>query len=304
MPDFSAWRTFDYDSATVQLWVFKKSTTGLKFRAWHVRTDETIEALFKETIKREVNATNEKFAYTAIAQNNEASCLVHALEDSENLITLLNLVDSPEAENTDAELKHLKGAAGYLVKFQSGERTVYAVRRTAPNWKPRVRSSLINAIFKNGELSATPEETFSFDSFFDFYCINETVLVKSKRAYESTMSEKKSYQKNFDSLTLDPKFTSIFSDIIPLKEYVGTNAMQLRRITVIQQKAVYLREEFPERVRLVNGTRNYGLNFDAEGRIIVCSKTAKTVMQILLDHRLLSEITDSIYDVQDTEAVK
>ncbi len=303
MTDFADWKSFNYDDATVQLWVFKKSTTASKFRAWHVRTDGTIEQLFRDTIKREVAATTEAVAYSPISQNNESSCLTHALEESEGLIALLDRVDAPEAENVDAELKHLKGAAGYLVKFQHDGHIVYAIRRTAPTWRPKIRSSLINAIFHNGELSATPEETFSFDSFFDFYCLNETIFVKAKRAYESTMSEKKIYQRSFEELAVDNDFTSLFSDIQPLKDYVGTNAMQLRRITVIQQKALYMRPGFSQKVKTVNEARNFGLNFDASDKIVACQDTAKTIMQILLDHRLLSEITDTIYDVPDTEAV-
>ena len=95
------------------------------------------------------------------------------------------------------------------------------IRKTAPTWKPKIRNSFINAIFQNGELSATPEETFSFDDYFDFYCINEAIFIKSKRAYESTTSDKKSYQRNFDSLLIDPSFIDIFVDIEPLKNYVG-----------------------------------------------------------------------------------
>lgn len=303
MTDFITWRNLTYDTATVQLWVFKKSTTATKFRAWHVRTDETIEQLFRNAVQREVTATTEEIAYSPISQNNESSCLTHALEESEGLIALLNIVDTPEAENVDAELKHLKGAAVYLVKFQSNGHTVYAIRRTAPTWRPKIRSCLINAIFQNGELSVTPEESFSFDSFFDFYCINETIFVKAKRAYESTMSEKKVYQKSFDDLSADPQFASIFVDMQPLKDYVGTNAMQLRRITVIQQKALYLRPDFSEKVQVVNSSREFGLNFDTDGKIIVCQNTAKTIMQVLLDHRLLSEITDTIYDVPGAEAI-
>lgn len=303
MTDFADWKGFNYQQATVQLWVFKKSTTDARFRAWHVRTDADIETLFRQTILNSVANTTEEIGYSPISQNNESSCLTHPLEESGGLIALLGLVDAPEAENTDAQLKHLKGAAGYLVKFQHSNDTVYAIRRTAPSWRPKVRNSLINAVFQNGELSVTPEETFSFDAFFDFYCINETVFVKSKRAYESAMSEKKSYERNFEELTVDPAFTAIFADIQPLKEYIGNNAIQLRRITVIQSKALYLRPDFPQRIQHVNNIRNFGLNFDAGGKLIVCDNTVKTIMQILLDHRLLSEITEIIYDVPDAEAV-
>jgi len=302
MSDFDIWRNFDYNIATVQLWVFKKSKTKARFRAWHVRTDESIEQLFRDAIKGEVDIVTEEIAYSPISQNNESSCLTHDLENSEGLIALLERVDAPESENADVELKHLKGATGYLVKFQNDDQVVYSIRRTRPTWRPKVRSCLINAVFHNGELSATPNETFVFDTFFDFYCINESVFIKSKSSYESAMSEKAVYQRNFEELSVDPQFATIFSNIQPLISYVGSNAMQLRRITMIQQKAIYLRPGFSERVQEVNGIRSFGLNFDTNGKIIVCENTAKTIMQILLDHRLLSEITDIVYDVPDAEA--
>jgi hypothetical protein len=303
MTDFADWRSFDYANATTQLWVFKKSTTEKKFSAWHVKTDQEIEQLFKTAISTEIERISESSAYSPLAQTNESSCLTHALEESAGVIALLNQVDQPEVENTDAHLKHLKGAAGYLVKFQSGTDFAYAIRRTAPNWRPTIRKSLINAVFKNGELSATPDEAFSFDSYFDFYCFNETIFVASKRAYESTTSDKKAYQTNFQQLTLDPDFANVFSSIAPLTSYIGQNAMQLRRITVIQQKALYRRPDFTLKLRTINLSRNWGLNFDSAGKLIVCANTAKVIMQVLLDHRLLSEVTDTIYDVPNAEAV-
>lgn len=143
MTDFSDWRELDYDNSTVQLWVFKKSTTLAKFRAWHVRTDEEVESLFRNAIKSEVSRITERVTYSHLSQNNENSCLEHSLEESEGLIALLQAVDVPETENTDAQLKQLKEAVGYLVKFQSGDQTVYAVRKTAPTWKPAVTSLLM-----------------------------------------------------------------------------------------------------------------------------------------------------------------
>lgn len=303
MTDFVGWRQFDYNNSTVQLWVFKKSTTPAKFRAWHVRTDEQVENLFRDAIRSEVARITEKVAYSHLSQNNENSCLEHSLEDSEGFIALLQVVDAPEAENTDAQLKQLKGAVGYLVKFQSGDQTVYAVRKTAPTWKPAIRNKLINAIFVNGELSAVPNESFTFDSYFDFYCFNEKIFVASKRAYEGTVSDKTVYKRSFDDLTVDPQFLAVFSDVEPLKNYVGQNAIQLRRMTVIQQKALYRRPGFPERVKVVSDARDWGINFDQSGKIAVCETTARVVIQVLLDHRLLSEVTETIYDVPNAEAV-
>lgn len=303
MTDFDEWRQFDYKNATVQLWVFKKSTTSARFRAWHVRTDVQVENLFRDAIRSEVSRITEKIAYGHLSQNNDNSCLEHSLEESEGLIALLQVVDAPEAENTDAQLKQLKGAVGYLVKFQSGDQTVYAVKKTAPTWKPKVRNKMINAVFVNGELSVVSDESFSFDSYFDFYCLNETIFVASKRAYESTVADKTVYKRCFDDLTVDPQFVSVFSDIEPLKKYVGQNAIQLRRMTVIQQKALYTILGFTKKVKDVSDSRNWGINFDQNKKIVLCEDTVRVVIQILLDHRLLSEVTETTYDVPDAEAI-
>ncbi|MEK8088148.1 Kiwa anti-phage protein KwaB-like domain-containing protein [Thermithiobacillus plumbiphilus] len=303
MTNFNEWRQFDYDNATVQLWVFKKSKKPAKFQAWHVRTDAQVESLFRKSANSEVSRITENIAYSHLSQNNENSCLEHSLEESEGLIALLQVVDAPEAENTDASLQQLKGAIGYLVKFQSRGRTVYAVRKTAPTWKPAVRNKMINAIFLNGELSAVPNESFTFDEYFDFYCLNETIFVASKRAYESTVSDKKAYSRSFEELTVDPHFLELFSDVAPLRKYVGQNAIQLRRMTVIQQKALYTVPGFPKKVKDVSDARNWGINFDQNEKIVLCGNTARVVMQVLLDHRLLSEVTENIYDVPDAEAV-
>ncbi|MES1934475.1 hypothetical protein T35B1_17811 [Salinisphaera shabanensis T35B1] len=303
MTEFSDWRQFDYDNSTVQLWVFKKSTTPARFRAWHVRTDDEVEQLFRETIKSETARISEPVAYSHIAQNNESSCLLHSLQESEGLIALLQAVDVPENENAAAGLKQLKGAIGYLVKFQGEEETVYAIRKTAPTWKPTVRKKMMNVIFVNGELSAVPEETFSFDSYFDFYCFRESVFISAKRAYESTVSDKAVYKKSFDDLVVDPEFSAIFSNLDVLKNYVGQNAMHLRRMTVIQQKAVYNRPNFAQRLKEVSELRGWEINFDPDGKIDVSPETARTILQVLLDHRLLSEVTETTYDVPDAEAI-
>ena len=74
-------------------------------------------------------------------------------------------------------------------------------------------------------------------------------------------------------------------------------------MTVIQEKSLYSDPDFLVKVSQINSNRNFGLNFDDNGKIVICEKTVKTVMQILLDHRLLSELTDTIYDVPDAEAI-
>jgi hypothetical protein len=72
----------------------------------------------------------------------------------------------------------------------------------------------------------------------------------------------------------------------------------------IEERALFTSPGFLNAVQTVNARRQWGLNFDpVTGKLIPCDQTVKTIMQVLLDHRLLSEVTELIYDVPDATQV-
>ncbi len=89
-----------------------------------------------------------------------------------------------------------------------------------------------------------------------------------------------------------------------LIDYVGTNSIQLRRMAVVEQKALSANPNFLTTLQAVSDARDWGLNFDPHSnQLIPCEQTARTILQVLLDHHLLSEVTQNIYDVPDTVPV-
>jgi Domain of unknown function (DUF4868) len=118
------------------------------------------------------------------------------------------------------------------------------------------------------------------------------------------MEHRASYSQAFVTLQQDAVFSGLFTNMQPLVDYVGKNAIQLRRMARIEERALFSRPGFLTAVQAVSGRRGWGLNFDAAtGCLIPCEQTAKIIMQVLLDHRLLSEVTDMIYDVPDATQV-
>jgi hypothetical protein len=75
-------------------------------------------------------------------------------------------------------------------------------------------------------------------------------------------------------------------------------------MAVVEQKALYANPNFLPALQAVSNARGWGLNFDAHtNRLVPCEQTARTILQVLLDHRLLSEVTQNIYDVPDAVPV-
>lgn len=301
--DFQSLRSFDFANSTPHLWVFKDSSSAARFRAFYVQTEGGLNTQLKDFIATEIERITEHTPYTYISQTNENSCL--SIDPaSTDFPQLKALVDRLESEHRITDAKDLKGAKGYVVKFTSNGTTVYAVKRSTSTWKTSYPKKYINMIFSNGELSGVEDNSFAIEKNFDFYVINNTIFIANKRGFESAMQHRTAYVQAFTQLQQTPAFSGLFSDITPIIEYVGTNSIQLRRMAVIEEKGVYSRPNFIPTLQRVNTSRNWGINFDpANNTIIPCETTASTIINVLLDHRLMSEITDNIYDVPDATQV-
>lgn len=296
---FDSLKTFDFAQSTVHLWVYKKSTAARKYNAFYVQTDPALSARFKDIFRSEMARIIEFSAYGHLTETNEVSCL--AIDVAETEFQPLKLqVDRPEPDCRARSVNDLKGADGYLVKFTHNGSTVYAVRRSVGNWKTAFSKKYLNVIFSNGELSAAEDNGFTIEKNFDFFVKDKTVFVANKRGFESTLQYRAAYNNAFSSLQQDLNFAPLFQNIQPLVTYVGTNSMHLRRMTEVVKKGIFARPNFLQNLQRVNLMRNWGINFDpATNRIVVCEQTAKTIVDVLLDHRLMSEVTANSYLVPD-----
>lgn len=300
---FASLRGFDFANSAIHLWVFKRSSTADHFSARYAQTDGNLDALLLQVVQGEINRITEFAHYNYLAQTNENSCLATPIAGS-YFEHLKAVVDRPEPDWRVQSVKDLKNASGYLVKFSHNGQTVYAVKRSATNWKASYLKTHINIVFQNGELSAAPDNGFAIEKTFDFYAHGTAMFIASKRAFESVMEHRASYAQAFTNLQATAAFSGLFTDLQPIVNYVGTNSIQLRRMARIEERALFTRPGFLRAVQAVSGRRGWGLNFDPNsGCLIPCDQTAKTIMQVLLDHRLLSEITDLIYDVPDATQI-
>lgn len=300
---FQILKNFDFDAATAHLWVFKPSASAIKYRTNFVQTDEPLNAQLKLFINNEMQRITEFSSYSCISQTNENSCLsIDVIETDFQL--LKTQVDRIESENRVSDVKGLKGAKGYVVKFTHNGIIIYAVKRSATTWKTSYPKKYINMIFSDGELTGVQDNSFSIEKNFDFYAVDDTIFISNKRGFESIMQHKSAYESAFTQLRASPAFSDLFSDLSPLVEHIGTNSIQLRRMAVIEEKGIYRRPNFITNLKNVNTLRNWGMNFDLQtNKIIVCEVTVKIILQVLLDHRLMSEITDNIYDVPEATPV-
>jgi Domain of unknown function (DUF4868) len=285
------------------LWVFKKSATNRKFTAYYVQSDQALTGALRALIQTEMARITEFSPYSYLSQRNENSCL-STHQQGTDFHLLKAQVDRPEPECRVRGIKDLKGAEGYLVKFSQNDETVYAVKRSTASWKTSYPKKFINIIFSNGELSAAEDNGFSIERNFDFFCKGDLIFIQNKRGFETTMTYRSAYTQAFSGLQQNPSFSALFTDLQPLISYVGSNSTHLRRMAVVEQKGLYGNPNFLGNLRDVSTRRGWSINFDpSTNKIVACDQTVKDILQVLLDHRLMSELTNNIYDVPDTTQI-
>lgn len=298
-----ALQEFDLDGAGVHLWIFKSSTTESRFSASYVRIDEALENSLREFAKAERAKMTEWIPYGHLNQPTDDGCLSVSAGETD-FASLQALVDRPELEHSVEKLDQLKNAVGYVVKFYQGEQVLYAVRRSPATWKTVYqKKGIINMSFQNGALSAVEQVDFTLEPGFDLFALDGVLLVGNKRAFESMMKYRAGFVNAFVELQDEEKFVSLFTDMAPLVAHVGSNGTHLRRMAVIQERKLYENPQYLATLRDVCEKRNWEVQFDARGLIIPTEETAQLIMKLLLDHRLISEITAIMYDVQSGHRV-
>lgn len=300
--DFTAFQAFQSAEGSASLWVFKKrpiADDANPFRAVSVMMSEELEAELRAVVYGYQQTFGEASPYNLLAQTNEGGFL--GASKAETLFPELEeLVNQPAHEHQITSVKQLNNAAGYVFRIRVGDAVLYCAKKASPDWATKKKNGMMSLLFKDATLDIQDAPSFSIARSFDFFALNESILMANKAAFESLLNHKATYVEDFAALRVQPNFVAVFSNLEHVVAYVGNNAIQLRRMTEIKKRAYYNNAGYMQRLREVSALRGWGIAFDADGKISPTAETVKDIIQVLLDHRLRSELSEKQYDVPST----
>jgi len=297
-------KSFDITSSSVAVWAFKKSVRegSPVFTGRWVEITKTVDEALRAALSDARDAISETIEYSLLAQNNEGSALAISANETYAPVVTAQALD-PTPKRRVKSLKEIANAKFYAVKFVSGEDVVYAVRTTDASWRTRTATGMFSVVFVDQKLELDDRPRFSISRHFDFFIVGDQVLVLKKGAFESLLDYKAAHISDYSDLKEEAEFTSLFTDVTPLNDFVGTNKINLRRASAIRQKAHYKDIEFMKRLRANASAMGFGINFDVSGKIVPSADTCRDIFTALLDFRLDSRLSERTYDVENTSAV-
>ncbi len=267
-----------------------------------VETTEALNTALKRAVVSERDRVTEFQEYGLLAQPNESGALsITTLETYAGLI--VDQAGDEVAAKKVNKLKDIQNSGFYVVKFVSEAGIIHAVKKVGQIWRTRRALSVISVLFSDNQLDINTDPSFEISKAFDFFIVGDNILIMNKANFESVLSFKEAHKEDFNTLQREAEFMAVFAGLDILREYVGENKIQLRRASAIRQKGHYKNPDFMRNLR--DRYRQFGLNltFDGEGRIVPSAESCRDIFQALLDHRLTSLFSNTIYDVPDAAPV-
>jgi hypothetical protein len=299
-------KAFNVDAATVSLWVFKgprgPSGSPPTFTGHWVETTEDVDTALRDIVKNNRAPLEEVIEYGLLTQNNEGSALLIAKEET-NADILIDEVAAETPNKRAVSAAHLQNSKFYLIKMVHNDTLLYAVRRTKGGWNTKRAMTARSIFFMENRLDLDNRPHFELETTIDFFVVGEDLLILDKKNFESTLRYKETHQNDFLALQAERDFAGVFADLAPLVQHVGTNKIQLRRMSAVRHKGHYRNAEFMNRLRRRHAEYGLSFEFDAEGKIIATPEAGAQIITALLDHRLFSEFSRQIYDVPDAKLV-
>lgn len=305
MPLPQAFQDFDIATATVSVWLYKKSA-GLggvpRFTGRWIQTDDDLDQALKGALQQQRANLLEADDYSLLANIEDGQALrIDALETHAALIVDQAAAELPARKATT--LKSVQNTDFYAVKMVNGDQALYAIRRTDSSWESKRAGGLIGVLFEDDYLGLNTSPGFNISRYVDFFIVGDDILITDKRNFESVLSYKEAHAADFQELQVEAAFAALFSDLVPLVAFVGTNKLHLRRACAIRTKGYYADPNFMARLRQHCANAGLTIVFDAQGRIVPTPETCADIIKALLNHRLLSVFSESYFDVPNATAV-
>ena len=288
--DFAKWEA--------TLWLIKRRLSGgdAIYRVLRVETDRALNQKLKDAIKKRVTAKKialEEYSFLTADQDNR----IFTLNSSEtDFVKIQEEIEKGLANPRATRYEELLNSWAIVIQLTHGDQVVYGMRKINAMTQPRKVSTLSSFLFRGTLLvDLSDEQVFTIDLDIDVFVTQGVAFITRKKEFESALNFRKGLEDSRDEVLEECGQRKVFSDVVPLRDYIGDNLHHLRKIAAIKKTAYYRDSTFMENLIKVNKRESWGLVI-TDGRIMVTAENAELVLTLLSNSRLKSPINLEVFD--------
>ncbi len=194
----------------------------------------------------------------------------------------------------------LMQAESYLVRFDFADdmRPLFAMRYLIKNWHTKQAGHFLSFDRTHLTISAN-QNIFRIDQNFDFFCYDGSVYVTYKKNFETATNYRDAMLKARDEIIADlqAQEVQVFDCLDTLGTLIGNHKPNIKKLIALHQAGYYNDPNCIKKLKQLNQIRNWGLQFNHQGQLIINERTLTPVLQALNNNLLRSELTDEDFSV-------
>lgn len=280
------------------LWLVKRRLSGKEavYNVLRVDTDKKLNRKLKAAVKGRITGKKivlEEYSFLTADQDNR----IFILDSSEtDFVRIEEEIKKGVANPKATKYEELLNSWAMVIELKRGNQAVYGMRKINALTQAKKVYTLSSFLFQNSLLvDLSDEEVFTIDLNIDVFVADGVAFITRKKDFESALNFRKGMEENRDEVLEEFDRLEVFSDVAPLREYIGVNLHHLRKISAIKRSAYYQDQSFMQNLAQVNNDENWGLVI-ADGKIVVTADSAELVLTLLSNSRLKSPINLEVFD--------
>lgn len=291
-------KTIDLSHWTVTFWLVKRKAAqrGANYSVLRVDIDAKLQKRFRGYLKQQLQSRDfhvDEYAFS----NADADDVLLTIDAD---ITDFQKIEKAIGEGFDneraKEYSDLLNSWAYVIQFENGGERAFAWRKISAMSQPKKVLSRKALFFHNHKLTdVDDDEVFLIDPHFDFFVYEGVAFIANKRAFESSMNFREGMKSHGNELLTEFSSLNFFSDVAPIRAYVGENLHHLRKLASIRKAGYYRQPDYLKRLIQVSAQEGWELKI-ADGKIVVESETIELLLKLLNNDRLRSPINQEVFD--------
>lgn len=266
----------------------------------YVPIDERLESRLRNIVTSKIQNSNTVDEYSFDCPEPEADQVRSIDSDQTDFYRIFEKLGelNPEEDVIDNVEELVNGTKAYLIILRNREGIQVVGFKTIPeNWKMKKNKGLIPLLYRENRFEDLEDENvFSIANSVDLFYYDETLFILSKKEFEHGLNFRDGMIAKADEMFQEVTQLNLFVNMEILTTRVGNNQRYLRKIATIRNLGHYRNPQFLQRLQQVSVAKNWSIQFD-NGQIVFTDETLDTILSLLQNKRLHSELTLEDFDV-------
>lgn len=299
-PEIKVLKSLPWNKATATFYTTKRRLQSRKanYSVFQVEIDTKLEARLISNARKKIDASNQIIEYEFITADQDETLLTTEIEgtDFEGIIETIQAKSPPKKI---ADENELIGSWSYIARIDFPENEpLYIARKVSNFWTPKKVKNMASLLFKKKVLyDMEDKDYFRIDSKIDFFCHGGNIFICDKKAFESALNFREGMLNNRDNIVTAFKSTNVFQNPDKISELVGDNMKLLRKLSQVNNSAYWKNSDFIKEMQRISRIEKWTINFDQNSQVLVTEDTIETILTVLNNDRLKSQINKEGFDV-------